>query len=505
MAPRRFAVSSLLLAIVAPASQAAVYEIEALPLAAGAKHQYVLADNGSLQVGSGSGRYSENYAENSDGLTLSSDGALLIDGTDARLLLGFDTVNDNGERSGTSSEMLTAVNAAGWMVGSGSAPYRWLEYGDNNGSSREVRDFVWRAFVTQDGDNLIELPANDVVGGGVSRAQAINNSGLVVGYGSVAAITSSQSSYDKCLADGTPELVCRQPLTYQLQGWAWQLDDSGALTSSAPLGLTFTPAEDDTAQYQSQAYALNDAGLAVGYSQYLTGGNVRNLAALFGEDGNQLLHDAAAFSESYAYGISDANDEGISYIVGQVAKKFSGDVIASKFFIYDHGAAAPQLRHAQDGSGMVDFFEVGNSLARAVNRKGQVVGWAEHERVPQTVRHRHGFIYDLADNSFHDLNRLIPCDSGYEIVDAVAIDDEGNILVQALVETDARDESGALLAGERELVVRSLWLKNSGGNSDECPIDPIISFDRKGGSFGLWPLLLLALLPFRRRFFKAKA
>lgn len=505
MAPSRFAVSFLTLAIAVPASQAAVYEIDVIAVAEGAEHQYVLDDNGSLQVGTGSGRYSGDYAANPDELAQFSDGALLVEGDEGRLLLGFDTVDDNGQRSGTTSEMLTAVNSSGWMVGAGSAPYQLLVYGEDNTSTSKVRDFSLRAFATQDGDSLIALPGADVSGGGISRAQDINDNGLVVGYASVATIAASQSSYDSCVEDGSPEQLCRQSLNYQLQAWAWQLDDSGNIISSNSLGLAYSPAADDDSQYQSQAYALNNAGLAVGYSQYRSGGTVRNQAALFSAEGNQLLHDAGAFSESYAYGLSEANDDGITYIVGQVPKRIDDETTVSKFFIYDHGAAAPQLRYAQDGSGMVDFFEAGNSLARAVNSKGQVVGWADYERVPQNLRRRHGFIYDVADNSFRDLNRLIPCDSGYEIVDAVAIDEAGNILVQALLDVDARSDDGELQTGEREQVVRSLWLKNSGGNSDECPTDQIPSVERQGASFGLWPLLLLLLLPLRRRFSRARA
>lgn len=503
MAPSRFAVSLLTLAIAVPASQAAVYEIEAIAVAEGAEHQYVLDDNGSLQVGTGSGRYSGDYAANPDELAQFSDGALLVEGEEGRLLLGFDTVDDNGQRSGTTSEMLSAVNGSGWMVGSGSAPYR--VHGEDNASTRKVRDFSLRAFATADGDRLLSLPGAEVSGGGISRALDINDAGLVIGYASVATLTSSQSSYDSCIEDGSPELVCRQSLNYQLQAWAWQLDGDGNISSSASLGLAYTPAADDDSQYQSQAYALNNAGLAVGYSQYPNGGSVLNQAALFSPDGNQLLHEAGAFAESYAYGLSETNADGITYIVGQVPKRLNDELTVSKFFIYDHGAATPQLRYAQDGSGIADFFEAGNSLARAVNRKGQVVGWADYERVPQNLRRRHGFIYDIADNSFRDLNQLIPCDSGYEIVDAVAIDDDGNILVHALLETDARDADGVLQAGEREQVVRSLWLRATAGNSDECPIDQIPSVERQGASFGLWPLLLLLLLPLRRRFSRARA
>ena len=505
MARSHFAISLLTLAIAVPASQAAVYQIDAIAVAEGAEHQYVLDDNGSLQVGSVSGRYRGNYAENPDALTQFSDGALLVAGDEGQLLLGFDTLNDSGQRSGTTSEMLTAVNAAGWMVGSGSAPYQLLVYGEDSTSSSKVRDFSLRAFATADGDNLISLAGAEVNGGGISRAQDINDSGLVIGHASLATLASSQSSYDDCLAAETPELVCRQSLTYQLQAWAWQLDDSGSVTSSTSLGLAYTPADGDDTQYQSQAYALNNAGLAVGYSQYRSDGVVRNQAALFSAEGNQLLHAAGAFAESYAYGLSEANDAGVTYIVGQVPKRIDDETTVSKFFIYDHGAATPQLRYAYGNSGLSDFFEAGNSLARAVNSKGQVVGWGEYERVPQSLRRRHGFVYDIADNSFRDLNRLIPCDSGYEIVDALAIDEAGNILVQALMETDARDDDGVLQDGEREHVVRSLWLQATGGNSDECPIDEMPTVERQGASFGLWPLLLLLLLPLRRRFSGARA
>ena len=78
------------------------------------------------------------------------------------------------------------------------------------------------------------------------------------------------------------------------------------------------------------------------------------------------------------------------------------------------------------GGPLVDLGTLGgtNSEAHGINAASVVVGNAEDASFVL-----HAFLN--VDNTMYDLNNLIPAGSGYELRDATAIDDKGQIVVNA--------------------------------------------------------------------------
>lgn len=500
-----FSLSVITLALFASPALAAVYAVNDLGASDDVELVYGAASNGHITVASGQIRYTSSYDLGDTTLFKAGDlsALLLRDGT-ATTLTAFDSLNDDGVRSGTTEEALTGVTPSGVMVGYGSAPFYQTEFTVNETEDQQVvREFAARAFTTLDGMTINPVLPPYSETGGVSRILAVSGSNLAVGYASVSPTKSSAEAYATCVdTNGYPAVVCAQSVAYQLRAYAWQLDDGGAVVSTLNLGLPFTPAEDDERVYSSQANAVNSDGVAVGYASHNDGTTIRTLATVYREGQATLIHEPSAFGYSFAHGISDANDEGIAYVVGQVPLRID-DYTYSKFFVYPLGADNARLAHAFGGEGGIsDFYRASNSVARAANSHGQVVGWGEWELAPNSLnRRRHGFLYDVRDNSFTDLNALIDCDSPYEIVDAVAIDDSGEILAHALLKTDARNSAGELVSGEQEYVVRTVRLALTGGQSDQCPNEELPAIERQGASSSPWLLGWLLVLVAGRRLY----
>ena len=78
-----------------------------------------------------------------------------------------------------------------------------------------------------------------------------------------------------------------------------------------------------------------------------------------------------------------------------------------------------------------------DSFATSINNKGQVVGYSRSDR-PGSDR---PFLY--SDGKMRNLNDLIPANSNYELVGALAINDAGQILLNG--STKPQRESRAFL------------------------------------------------------------
>lgn len=504
-----FSLSVITLALLASPGFAAVYSVEDLGASDDVELVYGTASNGDITTANGQIRYESTYDVGDTSLFTAGDlSALFLRDGVATTVTAFDSFNEDGLRTGTTEEYLTGVTPSGVMVGSGTAPFYLTEFTiDEEDYERVIRDFAARAFTTLDGVTINPVLPPYSETGGVSRILAVNASNLAVGYASVSQTVGSAETYTTCIEDsGYPAHVCAQSVAYQLRAYAWQLDDNGAEVSSVNLGLPFTPATDDERQYSSQATAVNSDGVAVGFASYATSSSssINTLATVYQDGQASLIHDPGAFTYSYAHGISDPNSDGVAYVVGQVPLRVD-DYTYNKFFVYPFGAEGATLRHAYGSGDITDFYRASNSVARAANSKGQVVGWGEWEVAPNSQNRRHhGFLYDVRDNSFTDLNALIPCDSAYEIVDAVAIDENGEILAHALLKTDARDDDGTPVAGEQEYVVRTVRLAVTGGQSDACPNEELPSIERKGASTSPWLLgVMLLVLGVRRLYTRA--
>jgi uncharacterized membrane protein len=111
-----------------------------------------------------------------------------------------------------------------------------------------------------------------------------------------------------------------------------------------------------------------------------------------------------------------------------IAINNSGDILiqAGREVYLEHGG---QLRALQLAPGTVN-------TARSMNNCGVIVGGYG----PDSDRYR-GFLWS-ATGGFHDVNSLIPPDSGWTIQDALAINDRGEIIGKS---TRHREEAGFVL------------------------------------------------------------
>ncbi len=72
-----------------------------------------------------------------------------------------------------------------------------------------------------------------------------------------------------------------------------------------------------------------------------------------------------------------------------------------------------------------------------INNNNIVVGRSEFEATTDGVRETRAFMYDIETDTLTNLNTLIGCDSPYTLVDAVAINDDNEIVVNARVSQNA--------------------------------------------------------------------
>jgi hypothetical protein len=114
-------------------------------------------------------------------------------------------------------------------------------------------------------------------------------------------------------------------------------------------------------------------------------------------------------------------------------------------------------------------------------------------------------MYDLTADKFTNLNDLLPCNSGYTIVSAMDINDKNVIVATAIKSVDKRDLKGDVVkdstgAAVKEEVAVAVQLNPiAGGAVDNCTSPEATTYERKGGNFGFFSLLLLPLLLLRRR------
>ncbi len=292
---------------------------------------------------------------------------------------------------------------------------------------------------------------------------------------------------------------------YTLQATLFQFDEQGNVISKESLGNLVTPHPDDTRVYKSYAVAINNNNVAVGYAHGWIDETViepssterRHLYAVVYKNGQvlSLTKDHGTDFDSRAF---DINDAGIA--VGHITRYVNGS-LRTKFYYIDTN---------NDELNMVlptDFFTGSSSSAKAINEQGYIVGEGEvetHNSSAQNPRRRHGFLYDINTDTFTDLNSFLSCDSPYTIIAANDINEQNEIAATALVKVPRRDAFGEIVLGSdgnqlTEDVVRAVTLKPITGEIEDCSIVAEKSV-RQGASFGFLSLLLLLPLAFRRKF-----
>lgn len=439
----------------------------------------------------------------------------------------WDKPFDDNQYTRSTTDFIRGITDNGWVYGSGSAPFMPTDFTNGNGEQLTyfIREFINRAYFSPDGGVTVipilppsetELPEDQRFGGISTLLGMSTNNNFAVGSASV---TVNESTLEIINSDDggcqdpdvlaeTPVELCIQRLSnllYSTDAVRWSIDADNNFTAES-LGTLITPHPDDTRVFVSQAFAVNDSGVAVGRSNGWVDNNVTdpqvnqavNIYAVIFKNGEVLsvTEDHGTQFNSVAYDISN---NGIA--VGHTTIFVNGSQRTKAFFV-DTNEENP-LMTVPDA-----YFKGASSTARAINNNGKFVGEGEvetHNDDANTPRRREAYVYDIETETINNLNALTQCDSPYTIVEARDINDNNIIAATALIKQDRLDAKGNVMVDESgttltEDVVRSVILEPiPGGEIDECPQEEI-KVVRKGASLSIFSLFsLIGFAVFRRR------
>lgn len=431
-------------------------------------------------------------------------------GTDFSYVNGFDTESDNLNGFSFAHNMRFGGSVNGThIVGDMNGPYALLEYTneDNEDLVYNINGYNSRAFV-QVGDTVTALPPETTVAGGISFASAINDGLMVAGLTTIGYSVGVQNAIDNCqdesIRGDIPEEVC----LFQLRNASnsifltgakrraaiWQVDANGAVINKTVYGLLFEPEEDTTAAFASEASDINDNGVAVGYSQITINDRITTVAAKFENSEVTRLIADDDFAPNIATGINN-ND----FVVGFRQQVING-VSRSRLFVLNQST--------QDIVNPEGFFVSSSTNPRAINDNNLVVGEAEAE-ASNGVRQRNGFLYDIDNSTFSNLNDLIACDSDYTIITANDINNNDVIIADALLKRPARDIKGEIVlddSGNQVITdtVVAVKLEPTGQAPSVCEPseEDAAQTERQGAGFSIvLSILLTAFIAIRRKIF----
>ncbi len=432
------------------------------------------------------------------------------------------------------NEYLLSINDAGVAVGFANSTYSYQSFTAAPTAAVPepatvnlwVPDLPYLSAVIVNNNTVTTITAPYTeLGGGFTVARKITNDKRIAGFGSAGmneniyeAITTS------CVGATMPVDLCLYNNavggSYQQRAMVWQLQEDGSVSAPAVYGFlgnkntgsAHDGEEFDNIIYFSQANAVNSSGIAVGVSMYSDSDRIeRYQVGNFLVDGIYRQAHASIFVDDQVLPIVDpkewflistgvlgsaATDINDNNIVIGYANKVINSSARSKMFIHDYNAGQTRFP--------TGFFTSSTTVPNAINNSNQVVGNAEVIIGGTTIRRKHGFIYDLASDSFSDLNTLVGCNAPYTIVDAVDINDNGVITATALMKKERRDLLGAPVldsAGNPILEDVSTVLQLqpiANGEAEDCNADDR-EYERQSGAFNVVWLLLGAGLLWRRR------
>jgi hypothetical protein len=449
----------------------------------------------------------------------------------------FSDVPCSGVITRSTVNVIQGITNAGTTFGTASAPYLPMpEFTDTNGNvyTHWLREHGQRGFFSPDNGTTIYpvAPIETRYGGGVSAVFDMNDNGEAVGYSSYKL---SEGREEDVLDPDTgcvepnrfniPYEICVQYYQsgmYHIQAFKAFLSDVGDVEIEQ-LGLLITPHADDERAFSSQALAVNNNGVTVGYAHGWDNKNVTSpvvnermtgsYAVMFKEDeaGNKVVFDFNQLHYKFSYGsvypfsrANDVNDSGIA-----VGYTHDINTFVKKFFYVDTNLPEDEMEVVIPK----DFFTTSKSTAYAINSSGIIVGEGEietHNSSQDNPRRTAGFMFDTASDSpvIIDINTLIECNSKYNILKANDINNAGQISATAVVKSESYDSLGEPIlddSGNAVMVdvVRAVLLNPiPGGEVTDCG-DVEEKVERQGASFSSIALFsLFAVFGLRRRKFK---
>ncbi|MGB3726780.1 MAG: DUF3466 family protein [Glaciecola sp.] len=459
--------------------------------------------------------YSNTASNLAAGQKLAANTAYSTDGVDTNYVFGFDS--ESPATTGFSYSLNTTLGDSVFgthIIGSMPGPFNYIEYTNEEGTevTYNVNQVKLRGFV-QVNNEVHELLPPDTYLGGYSKANAINTNYQVAGVASVDVNDNIISQKEACDEDETrgdiPLEACYYAITTATATSAftgvtsdsylpnvtrravvWQLDGNGSTLSTDVYGLNFVPDDDNNIIFSNEANAINDLGQAVGVTTVELLSTYSQAAALF-ENGEtvRLLEDDDLLPNT----ATDINNN--SLVTGYRSIEVNG-VSRLKLFVYNINTGELTL---PDG-----FFLSSASLPRAINNNDIVVGDAE---IDTENRRRNGFLYDISNDDFSNINDLIACDSDYEIIAANDINDNDEIIAEALVKRPLRDAKGEIFLdedGEQVLqdAVIAVKLLPTGDSPETCELsdDEAAAIERQGASMPIILLVSLAIFGLFRRY-----
>ncbi|TYK66219.1 DUF3466 family protein [Colwellia echini] len=462
-------------------------------------------------------------------------------GSDSTEVCAFDTDFSGSPCTGTLTRStynsVQGFNNSGTVFGMSTAPYLPIA-GPDDGENIEVQSF-WvrehgqRGYYSPDfGTTIYPVPPIETAyGGGVSAVLDVNDNGIAVGYSSYKvssfweSVILSDTEVSGVSGCANPEVlaeipyeICvqnKQSSMYYIQAFEAVLSSTGIVETKG-LGLLITPNEDDTRAFTSQALAINNNGVAVGYANGWDDNDVTEPAvdermtgsyAVMFKDGKvfDFNQQHYYFTLGSVFAFSRANDINDNGLVVGYSHTVSPTV--QKFFYVDTNVSESKMEMVIPRG----FFDSSKSNAFGVNSAGVIVGEAEIEsHNDATPRRTAGFMYDTSSNSpeMVDLNTLLECESAYNIFQAKDINDSGQISASAITQSPYFDALGEPVydsSGNPIMidVVRAVLLDPiPGGKVEDCS-EYETKVERQGASFGGFLLLsLVSLLGFRRLKYK---
>ena len=470
------------------------------------------------------------------GQKLASYRTYATDTQDISLVPGLDEVTDKFDDYTQSVKSTGRDSLNGnFIVGDSSGLVVLDPYENEDGDTLNYTypESAQQAFVQASGETKV-LPAVDDTVGGFSSARAINANLQVAGFSTVSFRDDVADAVETCTDDesrgDTSEGRCLFTiyngdfavprissyfinsstnylpsfvLLSEVNATIWQIDVNGDVISTDTYPLLFEPDEDDTRHYFTYAYDINNQGIAVG--EGLTGDRItitrpntsgrtesERVATVFrdGETIELLPREENIISQAIAI-----NDE--NWVTGAVLRSQS-DIARSRLFVYNLDT---QEQHYPDG-----FFVSAGVTANAINNNNIVVGKADVDATSDTLRDTAAFMYNIDTEEFTNLNDLVSCDNPYELIEAVDINDDNEIIANARIKATNKYVTGNDIInsdGETEEIDSVVAVKLSplsNGSIDECEIpEDEQPYERKGAATGLLAFFGLFAAVFMRR------